>query len=395
MSEQEPRTIAFVNAQIAGFGRGALRIRGPRIVSLGARAESGDQVVDLNGERLMPGLINSHDHLHRNHYPRLKYQSRYENASQWAADFDVRRSGDAVLTAGSVMPRTDCLVFGGLKNLLSGVTTVLHHDAPFPEFTTPGFPVHVVPRYGWAHSLAIDGPSRVCGSHGATQPDIPWFIHAGEGFDAAAAMEAAQLEALGLLTPNTVLVHGLGFDAAARALLIQRRVGLVWCPGSNHFLYDRTAAARDFGRAGLLALGSDSRLSGERDLLDELRFARSTGEVDDAQLESLVTSDAARLVRTPDRGVLRAGAVADLVVLPPDARLWEVRRAVLRCVITRGEMRYGDDDYADLLLESHCRARVVVDERRKCLTTSVAELLQRCAIREPGVELICGAARAA
>jgi cytosine/adenosine deaminase-related metal-dependent hydrolase len=391
----KPQAIAFVNADIAGFGRGTLRIRGSRITSLGAHAERGDLVVDLKGERLLPGLINSHDHLHRNHYPRLKYRACYENASQWAADFDARRNSDAVLTASSAVPRADRLVFGGLKNLLSGVTTVLHHDAPFPEFAASAFPVHVSTRYGWAHSLAIDGVEHVRESHQATSPGVPWFIHAGEGTDSAAAGEAAQLDALGVLTPNTVLVHGLGFDALARARLIRRRVGLVWCPGSNSFLFGRAAMANEFARAGLLALGSDSRLSGERDLLDELRFARGTGEVDETHLESLVTSDAARLLRTSDRGVLRAGALADLIVLPRDARLWEVRRSDLRCVIASGEMRYGDDDYADLLLEPRWRARAVVDERHKCLAASVAQLLQSSVIREPGIHLISGEAQAA
>src|SRR5204863_3518349 len=121
-------------------------------------------------------------------------------------------------------------------NLLSGVTTVLHHDAAYPELAAPAFPLHVPARYGWAHSLAIDGPLRVRESHAATSRDVPWFIHAGEGTDTAAADEAVQLDVLGVLTPNTVLVHGIAFDGAARACLIERRVGLVWCPGSNSFL---------------------------------------------------------------------------------------------------------------------------------------------------------------
>jgi cytosine/adenosine deaminase-related metal-dependent hydrolase len=388
-------TIAFANAEIAGFGRGVLRIDGERIVSVGARAKRGDHIVDLRGERLLPGLVNAHDHLHRNHYPRLKYRECYENASEWAADIDCRRKGDAVLTACAAVPRADRLAIGVLKNLLSGATTVAHHDAPCAELASPELPVLALPRYGWAHSLAIDGAERVRQSHGATPADVPWFIHAGEGTDAAAADEAAQLDALQVLTPNTVLIHGTAFDAAARARLLERRVGLVWCPGSNHFLYGRSAAVRELAPAGLLALGSDSRLSGERDLLDELRIAQRTGEIDDTLLESLVTTGAARLLMQPDRGTLRAGAVADLIVLPRDARLWEVRRADLRCVISRGRMRCGDNDYADYLLEPEMRVPATIDGRRKCVAASVAELLARVSIREPGFELVAAAVRAA
>jgi cytosine/adenosine deaminase-related metal-dependent hydrolase len=232
-------------------------------------------------------------------------------------------------------------------------------------------------------------------SHAATPADVPWFIHAGEGTDAAAASELAQLEALQVLTPNAVLVHGIAFDAEARARLIERRVGLVWCPGSNSFLYGRAPAVGDIARAGLLALGSDSRVSGERDLLDELQFAHRSGEVDEALLESLVTTSAARLLRISDRGVLRAGAIADLIVLPRDARLWELRRADLRCVLARGAMRYGDSDYADCMLPAESYVPVIVDGRRKYLATSVAELLTRSSVQEPGVDLTPAAVRAA
>ena len=376
-----------MNAEIAGIGRAVLRVHGSRIISLGSRVEPADQVVDLNGDRLLPGLINAHDHLHRNHYPRLKYRARYDNACEWAADIDERRGSDAVLLAGSEVPRPARLVIGALKNLLSGVTTVVHHDARCDELASPEFPVHVLAGHGWAHSLSIDTAAGVRSSHAATAACAPWFIHAGEGTDARSADDARQLEALGVLTANAVLVHGLAFDATVRARLVELGVGLVWCPGSNYFLYGRAAAAGDFARAGLLALGSDSRLSGERDLLDELRFARLVGEVEDSQLESLVTTSAARLLRMPDRGELRAGAVADLLVIPRDARLWEVRRADLRCVIAQGRMRYGDNDCAELLMKADQRAIAEVDGVRKTLAAPVAEWLKHPAVREPGVTL--------
>ena len=88
---------AFVNADIAGFGHGVLRTQGERILSLGANAERADRVIDLAGDRLWPGLVNAHDHLHRNHYPRLKYRTTYANATEWAADIDARRGSDPVL----------------------------------------------------------------------------------------------------------------------------------------------------------------------------------------------------------------------------------------------------------------------------------------------------------
>lgn len=387
MSRADPAPIAFVNADIAGQHGGVLRIEGAHILSVGEPPRAGDRVVDLQGDRLLPGLINAHDHLQLNHYPRLRYRNRHANASEWVADIEARRQSDPVLTAGASVPRPERLRLGGIKNLLCGATTVAQHDPLYPEVSGAEFPVHVLPRFGWAHSLAVDGAERVRQSHRETPADAPWFIHAGEGTDAQAADEARQLEALGVLAHNTLLIHGLGFDAAIRARLVSRGVGLVWCPGSNRFLFDRIASVAEFDRAGLLALGSDSRLSGERDLLDELNLASRAGEVDPSRLEALVTVGAARLLRLPDRGELRASAVADLVVLPRGARLWELRRADLRAVITGGRLRHADADYAEALLEPAARRELWIDGRRKICEPLLAEWLEGPVLREPGVAL--------
>jgi cytosine/adenosine deaminase-related metal-dependent hydrolase len=375
---------ALVNADLGGGTPGVLRFHGSRILP-GTAVERGDHVVDLRGDRVLPGLINAHDHLHRNHYPRLRFRARYDNAADWAADIDARRSADRLLVESAALPRGEAFAQGALKNLLSGVTSVAHHDSGEPGIHSSNYPVRVVGNCGWAHSLSMDGPERVRESHRGTPADAPWFIHAGEGTDEAAAREAGQLAELGVLTANTVLVHGLGFSATDRARLVSKHVGLAWCPGSNQFLYGRSAAVAEFAQAGLLALGSDSRLSGERDLLDELRVARDTGEVDDSRLESLVTGAAASLLRLGCRGTLRAGADADLLVLPRGARLWELRRADLRAVLIGGDLRYADTDLAASMAKNG--ERVQVDGRIKWLTGMAASWLRRPGIREPGVQL--------
>ena len=45
--------------------------------------------VDLGPGELRPGLINAHDHLHRNHYPRLG-SPPYRNAYAWGRDIHDR-----------------------------------------------------------------------------------------------------------------------------------------------------------------------------------------------------------------------------------------------------------------------------------------------------------------
>jgi len=211
--------------------------------------------------------------------------------------------------------------------------------------------------------------------------------------EAAAELEA--LEGLGVLTPDSVLVHAVAFDADAQRRVIEAGAGVVWCPGSNLFLFDRTANIADLAAAGRVALGSDSRLSGERDLLDELCVAHRLAAIPEAALESLVTTTAAALLRLPDRGALRAGALADLVILPRDMPLWGAQRADLRCVLTGGAMRYGDAAYAEPLLGADQRVAVMVDGRDKFVSADVAELLRRPHVQEAGVQLRTAPARAA
>ena len=59
--------------------------------------DKGDAVVDLEDSFVFPGLINAHDHLELNSQPRLKWRERYDNASEWFADFQPRFDTDPAL----------------------------------------------------------------------------------------------------------------------------------------------------------------------------------------------------------------------------------------------------------------------------------------------------------
>src|SRR5207249_3380361 len=98
----------------------------------------------------LPGLINAHDHLEFNLFPRLG-RGPYPNASAWAAD--IYHPGESPIKDHLLLPKKIRLLWGGIKNLLSGVTTVVHHNPYEGSIFSNGFPVRVAPRFGWAHSL--------------------------------------------------------------------------------------------------------------------------------------------------------------------------------------------------------------------------------------------------
>jgi cytosine/adenosine deaminase-related metal-dependent hydrolase len=262
-----------------------------------------DIVLELPDAELRAGLINAHDHLHRNHYGRLG-RGAYRSAYEWADDIQTR-DADAI-AAGARMPRRDALLVGAWKNLFAGVTRVVHHDRWEDDFDRD-FPIRVV-RVPNADSLGMT--PELAGVRG----DRPFCVHLAEGIDPRAACELDVLDRRGLLTPSLLAVHGVGIEAGDAARFRNAGAALIWCPTSNLFLFGRTAPRALFESGADVLLGSDSLLTGAGDLLDELRHARSLGLLDDHRLAGAVGETAARRLGVPVPS-LHPGAPADLVVL--------------------------------------------------------------------------------
>jgi cytosine/adenosine deaminase-related metal-dependent hydrolase len=390
-------SITFTNAQFSDGRIGGLRVRGTRIAALDVDPEPGDKVVDLQGDRILPGLINAHDHLQLNSLPDHETPKFYRHASDWIAEVDARRRTDPRFEAGASVARDERLLFGGIKNLLSGVTTVAHHDPLYPFLTHAGFPISVVRDYGWSHSLYIDGERSVVESYRATPAGWPWIVHAAEGQNDEAAAEFDRLDALGCLGSNTLLVHGIMLDKAQRARLVAAGGALIWCPSSNIRLFGNTAQVADLVSHHRVAIGTDSRLSGSRDMLDELRLAATVSGLDEEALEGLVTHISATLLSLPDRGALQPGLRADLLVLPAETRLGDTTRSNVRLVMIDGLARYGDADYVMRMRASADTewAHVEVDGVPKMLDGDVSKLLACASTREPGLEMVRVTGRAA
>lgn len=387
--------IAFINAEVSRGDIRSLRIQGARIASVGLPPEPEDLVLDLRGDRLLPGLINAHDHLQLNHLPAHESQQYYAHARDWVSEIDLKRRSDPQFAAGVSVARDERLLLGGIKNLLSGVTTVAHHDPLYPFLANSGFPISVVRNYGWSHSLYIDGEEKVAASCRATPSKWPWIVHAAEGLNDEAANEFEQLDALGCLKSNTLLVHGIALDEPQRSRLQRAGAGLIWCPSSNMRLFGRTAEVHELIAHRRVALGTDSRLSGGRDLLAELRLAGELFGLPEETLEDLVTHTGADLLRLPDRGSLRPGLRADLLVLPAGTALADATRADVRMVMIDGIARYGDADCVPRAAPQCEWANVLVDGTQKVLDLRIATQLTVARAAETGLEIAHAAGRAA
>jgi cytosine/adenosine deaminase-related metal-dependent hydrolase len=386
--------VTFVNAQVVVPGRLArtLRVRNGRIDGIDVAPDKGDAVIDLERSFVFAGLINAHDHLELNSQPRLKWREKYANASEWIADFQPRFDSDPALAVTKAETLDDRVWVGGLKNLLAGVTTVCHHN-PMHRVLRRRFPVRVVERFGFSHSLHIDGDS-VAASHRRTPSDWPWMIHAAEGLDEAAQSELDTFDHLGCLAPNTVFIHGVAFCRAAADRVIGAGAGLVWCPSSNRFLFNTTADVRAFDDADRLALGSDSRLSGERDLLDELQSAHATRQLSAEGLARTISTGAAQLLRLDEGGRIESGARADLTVFNarqncPFDTLVNSSRGDVRLTMIGGEPVVAESTLAPLFEATGVDASpALLDGSPRLVARWIARRVQRMDLQEPGFEVL-------
>lgn len=388
------KPLYFTNVTIltaAGVTGRSLRIQGQRITAIDGLPRTTDRVIDGEGGVIIPGLINAHDHLELNTFARLKYRERYTHSRQWIEDIEARFDTDPALTGPRQQPLADRLLIGAVKNLLSGVTTVCHHN-PFHRPLRRHYPLRVVKNYGYCHSL-FRGEETLT-SYGQTKPTAPWMIHLAEGIDPEAEAEFDQLNRLELLQSNTVLVHGVGLTPPQRTALIEHGGGLIWCPGSNLFLFGRTACVQELAQAGKVALGSDSRLSGEFDLLSELHLADQTQQLSPQALFQTVTTQAACILQLRQGGLgrLEAGGVADLVLLPPAknddsfAHLFNLARSQLELVMLAGKPLYGSPQMQPVFEATKTKFSTVwVDQVEKLLPQKIVTRLQKSSVPEPGL----------
>jgi cytosine/adenosine deaminase-related metal-dependent hydrolase len=334
-----------------------------------------DLVLHLEGTAVLPGLINAHDHLEFDLFKRIG-RPPYQNYVDWGDDIHKHHK-DYIQTVTQVPLRLR-LLWGAYKNIFSGVTTVVHHNKFYFDFRW-GFPIEVLSNYSWIHSLELDDQA---GKKLRSSKGKPCIIHLAEGVDEMARSELSKLIDLGGLTSDTVLVHGIGLSKGDFSKMEEAGASLVWCPSSNDFLFDRTASVEQASKRTRIALGTDSTLTGNASLFDEIRCASESKHIDPLKLLEMVTSIPANIFGI-DKGVITKGKAADLLLYDcedgdPLNDLLALDASKIQCLLRKGVPLYGDTSVVESFrVRSGSYTNVEVSKRKKMVRGNLRRLIRR------------------
>ena len=349
-----------------------LHLEGDRIqgtLPSGAPRPTDSEIIDLNGAWVMPGLVQAHVHL---------VQALFRGLADDLALLDwlrtriwpLERAHDFESVYWSARLGLTEMLLGGTTAILD-MATVHHTDAVFQAASECGMRAMVgkammdrdnEARLGEATDESLQGASDLAARwHGKGRLAYAWaprFVpscterlltetarlaraggcllhtHASENLDEVSLVRAMTgrgnleyLEDIGFLGPDTVLAHCIHLEAGDVARLKRTGATVAHCPGSNLKLASGIAPIPELLAAGVrCTLGSDGAPCNNRmDMFAEMRLAalvqkpiHGAAALPAAQVFEMATRAGAEALGL-EAGRVRDGALADLIVLDPDA----------------------------------------------------------------------------
>jgi len=299
---------------------------------------------------IFPGFIDLHNHPGFNVFPRWTPAQKFPNRYAWRS-LDAYRAAlenrQHALTAGGAN-FCDIDEYVEVKALIGGATSMIGFSGREPARVLPDCIKGLVRNldvftgfYGTDQGherivnsigvLPLDMDSNAAAriARGLADGSIDLLaIHVAEGLptDAESAQELDMLEARGLLTARTALIHSVGLSPSQLARVHRAGASIVWSPRSNFELYGATANVAAAFREGVtISIAPDWSPSGSDNMFDEIKYAdrvnreKLDGLFSSRQLVEMASTVPARVARIDDKvGRLAPGMLADLFMIHVD-----------------------------------------------------------------------------
>jgi cytosine/adenosine deaminase-related metal-dependent hydrolase len=357
------------------------------ITPVAATKESSQEIrLEFSDCIAFPGLINSHDHLEFNLFPRLGNRI-YADYTEWGADIHSlnRKAIDAVLK----IPKPLRTQWGLYKNLFNGFTTVVHHGEYLPIADAV---IAVFQQCHMLHSVHQERWWRWKLNRPWAEP-WPFVVHVGEGTNSLAREEIDTLLKWNFFKRKLIGVHGVAMSEEKSAAF----AALIWCPDSNYFLLNRTADIARMQQKTAILFGTDSTLTAGWNVWEHLRFARKLAALGDEALFQSVTERPARVWEWPGKGRVREGFQADIVVARRKAGTGDydswfaVNPEDITLVIQNGAPKLCDESCYQQLKQQgfDCKpfSKVTVSDSTKYVWGDVSRLIAEIKCYAPEVEV--------
>ncbi len=335
----------------------------------------GAQVLETD-DLIFPGFIDLHNHPTFNVFPRWTPPHKFPNRYAWrdwlVYQQQLESKGYALI--GDPANFCDIDEYVEVKALIGGTTSIIgigdnnqpgHAAKASPDCLRglvrnldhyTGFYGHETDQERIANSIGItardmDASTGARFAQGIADGSLDLLaIHIAEGLptDVESAQELDMLEAHGLLTAHTALVHSVGLSPAQMARVHKAGASIVWSPRSNFELYGETANVAAAFRAGVtISLAPDWSPSGSDNIWEEIQYAwdvsghKLDGLFSTRQLFEMASSVPARVARIDDKvGTLAPGMKADFFLVhdTPDGPASDFYDAILVKAITEIDM---------------------------------------------------------
>jgi 5-methylthioadenosine/S-adenosylhomocysteine deaminase len=408
---------------------GAVSVRDGRIVGVGAEPDGAhDTIVDARGAYLLPGFIQTHVHLcqtlfrgYADDMPLLEWLRRRVwpleaahtpetlRASARLAAAELLLGGTTTALTMETVHDTD-VVFEALDEMgLRAVVgkCMMDSDDEVParlrERTQDSIDESVALRRRWdgrangrlraafAPRFAVSCSRALLEAVAdlSKRDRVIIHTHASENRDEVEVVRRlsggmSNLEYLadaGLATPHLCTAHCVWVSDAEQALLAERDVKVLHCPGSNLKLGSGIAPVVEMrGRGISVSLGADGAACNNRlDMFDEMRLAatlqaarRGPGALTARDALWMATREGARALGAADElGSIEAGKRADLMLverdrphLAPDADPWSTLVYVARATDVRLTMVDGRILVRDFSLQNQEVGAITAEARR-------------------------------